>query len=352
MRLSIVIPVYNVEKYIAECLESVLNQGMRNEDYEVIIVIDGSTDDSFKIAQSYAKANDHINIIEKENGGLSSARNCGLDHAKGEYIYFLDSDDYLLPNSLCQLVDTCELHNLDILTFVSRSFSLLPLRNELISKKMNLEVSSADKPFSSIVTGENYVATLKYRSEAWSYLTKREFLVNSGIRFEEGRYLEDVIFSIKLFLEAKRMAHLKLDSHRYRIASGSIMTGKKPSHYNKVIRDMQHAVLGFEPVLKTLENKNANPDCIARVKERQQSVLFFSMIRMFKSTMSFNEVKLRMTEMMSTNAYPLNSFTRKDYNGINYKILSTLFRTKHRFYFFFLLINPILKIRNRFSHGV
>ena len=108
MRLSIIIPVYNVEKYIAECLDSVLEQGFQNKDYEILVVSDGSTDDSVKIAQSYANLNDHIKIIEQENGGIGSARHHGMDLAKGKYIYFLDPDDYLITHTLmiilCQIV--------------------------------------------------------------------------------------------------------------------------------------------------------------------------------------------------------------------------------------------------------
>lgn len=352
MRLSIIIPVYNVEKYIAKCLDSVLEQGFQNKDYEILVVSDGSTDDSVKIAQSYANLNDHIKIIEQENGGIGSARHHGMDLAKGKYIYFLDSDDYLVSNCLNQLVNTCELHNLDILTFISNSFSSMSIKDQSITKKKKVNLSFDDKMLSQILTGEEYVAKVKYRSEAWSYITNREFLIKTGVRFVENRYLEDVVFSIKLFLEAKRMAHIKLDAHRYRISPGSAMQSKKPIHYLKIIRDLQYAVLGFEPVIKGLENKNTNPDCILRLKERQQSLLVFSMIRMFKSTMSFDEVKVRMTEMMGTNAYPLNVFSRKDYSSITYKILFNFFKTKRRFYFFFLLVNPFFRIKNRLTHPV
>jgi glycosyltransferase involved in cell wall biosynthesis len=348
MRLSIIIPVYNVEKYIAKCLDSLLDQGLPNKDYEIIVVSDGSMDGSLKIAQSYAKINDHIKVFEKENGGIGSARHYGMDYAKGKYIYFLDSDDYVVSNSLNILIDSCELYKLDILTFRSKSFSSLSSKEESISEESNINVSFEDNISSQIVTGEEYVANVNYRSEVWTYILNREFLLNSGIRFVEKRYLEDVVFSIKLFLMANRMVHLKLDAHRYRISPGSAMASKKPSHYLKIIRDLQYAVLGFEPVIKMLESKNALPDCIARVKDRQRSLLFFSMIRMINSTMNFDEVKLRMNEMNSTHAYPFHSSLGVDYNRITYQILFSLFRTKRRFYFFFRLVNPILKLRFKF----
>lgn len=88
MRLSIIIPVYNVEKYISDCLDSVLDQGLHTDDYEIIVVSDGSTDGSLKIAQTYASVNNNINIIEKENGGIVSARHYGMDVDQGKFIYF------------------------------------------------------------------------------------------------------------------------------------------------------------------------------------------------------------------------------------------------------------------------
>ena len=348
MKLSIIIPVYNVEKYVAKCLDSVLDQGLDPKEYEVIVVNDGSPDGSLQIVEGYAEKHDHIQVITKKNGGLSSARNCGIENAKGKYIYFLDSDDFLISQSLNRIVDTCERHNLNVLTFLSTRFLSSVLNEKAILEQSNLSAASYDELLSTIVSGEDYVANLEYRNEAWWYIINREFLKNLGIKFEEGRYLEDAAFTLGMFLEAERMAHLKLDAHRYRDAPGSILTNREPSHYLKLIRDMQNAAAAFDPIIKNLESKTTNPNCIARIKSKQQSLVFFSMMRMLKSTMNFQEVKLRMNEMKSIKAYPLDSFLSKDYNGITYQVLGRLFKTESRFYFFFRLANPLFKLRNKF----
>ena len=99
MKISIIIPVYNVAKWLHECLDSVLNQGwIVGKDYEVICVNDGSTDNSLEVLYDYEK--DGITIINKENGGVSSARNLGIDVAQGEYIWMVDGDDFIAPNVL------------------------------------------------------------------------------------------------------------------------------------------------------------------------------------------------------------------------------------------------------------
>lgn len=349
MKLSIIIPAYNVEKYLSKCLDSVLDQDLDPHDYEIIIVNDGSTDRSFEIAQRYAAINSNIKLISKENGGVASARNRGMNSAIGTYIYFIDSDDYLLSNSLEKLVDTCDTYNLDVLTFVSSSFSLSPSGVEMISKDQDVKLRFGDNEFSRIVSGEEYLANVHYRNEVWWFLINREFLKGTEIGFPEGRWLEDGIFSIKLLLKAKRIAHLNFDIHRHRFAPETAMTSIEPNHYLRVIRDLQHAALVFDPIIKELEQRNANPDCLKRIKARQQSFVFFSMMRILKSSMTLEEVKQRMNEMSDINAFPLNSFLGKDYNGLTYQFLVRLFNSKSRFYFFFQLLNPFLKHKQKFS---
>lgn len=348
MKLSIIIPVYNVEKYIARCLDSLLDQDLNIEDYEIIVVNDGSKDDSLKIALSYAECYSNINVIDKENGGVGSARNKGIDNAKGTFIYFIDPDDYLVPNCLKKIVDTGEHNNLDVLTFLSTSFFPLDSKGKSISKKNSFEVCFGDKELSPIVSGEEYVANVKYNSSVWWFFINREFLINSNIRFIEGRWMEDAIFTIELLLEAKRIAHLNLNAHRYMVAPGTAMTSKEPSHYIKIIRDNENAALAFDSIIRKLEFKNANPDCINRVKARQQSFVFFSMIRMIKSTISFDEVKLIMQEMTEIKAYPLSSFLGEDYNETSYHVLTRLFNNKRRFFFIFSVLNPLFRIKNKF----
>ena len=352
MKLSIIIPVYNVEKYIARCLDSLLDQDLNRNEYEIIIVNDESNDDSFKIAQSYVLKHNNIKIINQKNGGVGNARNSGIDNANGEYIYFIDPDDYLVPNCLGKIIDTCEHNNLDILTFLSVSFFPITAKGRAVSKRNSFEVSFGENELSPIVTGEDYVASVKYNSAVWWFVINRNFLKRTGIKFIEGRWMEDAIFSIELFLEAKKMAHLKLEAHRYMVAPGTAMTSREPKHYLNVIRDNQNAALVFDPIIKKLEHKNANPNCIKRIKARQQSFVFFSMIRMIKSTISFNEVKLILNEMSKIKAYPLDSFLGKDYNAFSYRILVGLFNRKYCFYFLFLLFNPLFKLRYKFINPV
>lgn len=117
MKLSIVIPMFNAENYISRCLNSALDQNLPNNEYEIIIINDGSTENSLKICQEFAIKHSNIKIISTENLGQSSARNAGIQISKGEYIYFIDSDDYISTNSLDILIEESLKFNLDILCF-------------------------------------------------------------------------------------------------------------------------------------------------------------------------------------------------------------------------------------------
>ena len=113
--LTVVIPVYNVEKYLNRCIESILLQEWKN--YDILLVDDGSTDRSPQICDDYVKAYDFISVIHKENGGLSEARNTGISQAKGEYVYFPDSDDWLEPDAFMALAEVLESQKFDIISF-------------------------------------------------------------------------------------------------------------------------------------------------------------------------------------------------------------------------------------------
>ena len=133
-KVSVIIPVYNVEKYLGECLDSVLRQTL--EDIEIICVDDGSTDGSAKMLAEYAAKDPRIRIITQANAGLSAARNVGMDAATGKYIYFLDSDDYIKDDAMEKCFSICERDGLDQLVFNSEClFEDESMDIELLRKK-------------------------------------------------------------------------------------------------------------------------------------------------------------------------------------------------------------------------
>lgn len=210
--ISIIIPVYNVELYISKCIESVLNQTYKS--FEVIIVDDGSPDNSIKIAQKYADIDKRIRIITKENGGLSDARNVGINQAKGKYIYFLDSDDYIEDNLLEKVVNYAEQNNSDVIIFgyfvdYVDDKGLVKYTNNVFLDSIESEVKYED----SFTIDNNLLAMLGY---AWNKFYKREYLINNNIKFEKGvSLIEDILFNELALTKSKNIFILKDQLYHY-----------------------------------------------------------------------------------------------------------------------------------------
>ncbi len=341
MKLSIIIPVYNVEKYIARCLNSILDQDVDSKDYEVIVINDGSSDNSESILNKYAQTYFNFRVFTQKNKGVGNARNKGIELANGKYIYFLDSDDYLANNVLKDILFYVEKYNLDVLTFKSIKTSVLDL-NE--SNTDNIRDFSL-----SVRNGMEYLSHCHFEGETcWWYVINKKHLDELGIKFVEGKWLEDVIFTVTLLLDSKRVAHLPIDAHRYVKREGSIMTTQANRKKLIMIDAMKSAVLGYETIINRLifSKKKVSKKLIHRLKFRQQTFAFFMMARMLKSTMQLSEIKKIMGELAKTRAYPLNSFLDKDYNKFIYKILVKAFNYKQLFFLIFRSINPFFRMKN------
>lgn len=216
MKFSFVIPVYNVEPYLKACLDSVLNQTF--SDWEAVCVNDGSTDGSAAIFLGYALKDNRFRIVTQPNGGLSSARNTGMDAAKGEYILFLDSDDWLEPNALEKLLE--HLDDEDMLCFSGRRF--FEETNSFNPADVLLE-----KTFGSGVDYYNENALLQ-RDFAFVCVVlrayKRSFLQENGLRFKEGIFHEDNLFTPLACYYAKSVRVINACLYNYRVRANSITT--------------------------------------------------------------------------------------------------------------------------------
>ena len=233
-KLSIIVPVYNVQNYIDECIESII--GQKEDDVEIVLVDDGSTDQSGKICDSWAKKTPNTIVVHKENGGLSSARNAGLDNASGEYILFVDSDDKIASGSLTAILDCIDETKADYYFLFGKKFypdgKEEPLddpipRGEIRGKKSVDVIRS--------------IATLtKYPGSACTKAYKCEFLERNGLRFPSDRRIsEDLGFTLKCILAASSFDVCEHDYYLYRQSrEGSITsatTGINKSFWNLAI---------------------------------------------------------------------------------------------------------------------
>lgn len=191
--LSLILPIYNVEEYLSKCLNSIYSQGVNEDIFEVIAVIDGSPDNSIDVAEEYARKHKNLIVIDKENGGVSSARNEGIDAAKGRHIMFIDPDDILLPDSMPAIIDNIEREHSDLM--ILRSF-YDNSSNEIYSWKNKICAGTT-------ITGLEAYNKRFTRGAIWGVVYCTEFLNSNNLRFPLGiKNSEDSI----LFMQCQILA--------------------------------------------------------------------------------------------------------------------------------------------------
>lgn len=216
MRFSIIIPVYNVERYLRECLDSVSDQTF--SDWEAICVNDGSTDGSATILEDYASKDGRFKIVAQPNRGLSAARNTGMDAAKGEYILFLDSDDWLKSNALETLAQS--LNDEDMLCFSGRRFF----------EETNSFNPSDVLPEKTYDSGMDYYNDNALLPRDFAFVCvvlrtyKRSFLIENNLRFKEGIFHEDNLFTPLACYYATNVRVVNACLYNYRVRANSITT--------------------------------------------------------------------------------------------------------------------------------
>jgi glycosyltransferase involved in cell wall biosynthesis len=211
--ISVIIPLYNVEQYLSRCLDSVLNQSFK--DIQIICVNDGSKDNSLKILNTYAKKDDRILIISQENKGLSGARNTGLDAVKGDYVFFLDADDYLHPQALEVFYNIAQKTNSPIVisnTFARHGKDKISIAEVDVN---NIDYSVCSNPLTDLYS-HRFVSAI-----VWNKLYKKEVIKDS--RFIEGIYYEDWPFTACLFSQISNFALCKEKLYIYNTVSSSIV---------------------------------------------------------------------------------------------------------------------------------
>ena len=227
VKLSIIIPVYNIEDYISKCLESVLNQPF--QDYEIICVNDGSTDNSLEVLHSF---NDkRIKVIDKKNEGSGIARNIGLEKAVGEYVFFVDGDDWLEENSLQIILNEADRLKTDILIFGGLSY--------YDNKSQNGGYSADKLPkkyFNKVFSSKDIKKDIfKFPSTAWTKLYRRDFLQKNDIKFQEIKVGQDQLPFFHSMITAGKIALLPQNLYCYRKnRKGAVTAVKKKKNFSPI----------------------------------------------------------------------------------------------------------------------
>lgn len=246
IKISIIIPVYNVEDYIHDCILSIVNQPKFNE-CELILIDDGSTDDSGIICDLYAKEYENILTFHKHNEGVSSARNYGLLNAKGKYICFFDSDDYISFGSLSDLINEIE-EPFDILYYDG----VLDNKNKLFGGEYFIHNElEENKTYSGKEFIIKSICKNKMFITVWLGIYNRKFLLENQLLFDDIMWHEDEIWTPRILLKASNIRYLKKNIYHYRIRENSIMRNKE---YKKHIKCMLHVLNQLENIYNEIDD--------------------------------------------------------------------------------------------------
>ena len=261
-KVSIVVPMYRVEKYIDRCLDSLINQTFR--DIEIICVDDGSPDKSGEIAEAYAQRDSRVSVIHKENAGLGYARNTGIENARGEFVSFVDSDDYITSDLIADLVETAEKNSADtVIAGFSRKKGdkIIPLPTPVAGR-----VFKDEEVFSEVLskmTGPLGDGSDSINMATCGVLYSLEIIRRYGLRYPSEREFisEDMIFNIKYYNYSKIVCGIGNNGYIYCMNPGSLTERYNPERYEK------GKVLYEEKIRLFKQNDRFNEDIRFRIEE-------------------------------------------------------------------------------------
>ena len=280
--VSVIIPVYKVEEYLRVCVDSVLAQTYT--DIEIILVDDGSPDNCGQICDEYAAADRRVKVIHKENGGQSEARNVGIDAAHGEYLCFVDSDDYIEREAVEELLAAAEKSKADIVFFDSVSV------NEASGYKTDSMIHSLE--YTEAPGTDVLIKALQhedYFPAVWSNFYHAAFFKKNNFRFKKGIYFEDLLLNILAYIRSEKVVFLKKSLYYYRIRNHSAMTSEpSDKHFNGLLS----CIAAFRKEIKSCSDTK-------KIKALELSIIYAANLYLFEfSRLGIANTRARARELV------------------------------------------------------
>ncbi len=301
--LSIIIPMYNAAAYIGACLDSIRQMHLDGGTYEVIVIDDGSKDKGWDIVVRYPE----VRYVRQENQGQSAARNRGISMARGKYIWFVDSDDEVGPDSILPALGFALAHDLDIVTF--------HLSNSPASEAPVSPIPQDNGV--RIYHDSEYLAETDYYNYVWWYLVKRTFLGNQ--RYSEGHYVEDGMFIMELLMRSRSVAHIPLTCYCYIQRSGSTMNNHSEEHELKLADDYLYS---YHKMMELVEKYKCSilPAATDRCRHRAETYLFFMLTRLMRLPHGGKHIRRMVERMKGEGIYPIPRIDPNIYKGVKYDL--------------------------------
>lgn len=295
LTLSIIVPLYNSEKYLPKCLDSLLSQDIPEQDYELILVDDGSPDDSRRIAEEYASRHSNIIVLTQPNKGTSGARNTGIRRAGGKYLCFVDPDDFVLENSFSALLRRMEEQNLDVLRFGYIEV------NEQYQPTMSCKNPESPDYTAQVMDGCLFMAErLGIACYVWSFLYRTALLKENDLFFYEGDYFDDTPWLPRVLSLADRVDSLDYKRYFYLIRMNSLV---QSASNRSIVRKME----GHRFLVKELlrQKRDLGSDEATKWYDRMVSHCVLSLLTLVGQA-DFENRKGYLQELRESGVFPLS----------------------------------------------
>ncbi len=331
IQLSIIVTIYNTEKYLGRCLDSLLRQDLSSDEYEIIVINDGSQNNSGEIVKSYSSEYQHIRFFEPKNSGLFETRNVGITLARGKYIYFVDSDDYISTQVMGKIISFMNKEELDIFGFGIIKTTRTSIPTPPIEK--NLEGIA-------IYNGQTYISKFNFENESVWLVVNLDFLRSHNITYPPGAGFPKGLFTVQLLYHSKRLAVIHDNIYADFQHPSSILRDPSPEQNRNLLKRYESTADEYMHFRKTVELENTlSTSGLERIRSKSISYIFFMLIRAVNSTLSLKEIRQMLRRLKSKNYYPIKGFMGSDYRSnmsrlwlfiINNEILFLLYIRAYR----------------------
>lgn len=319
--LSIIIPMYNVEKYIEKCLKSIYEMETDCSCYEVLLIDDGSPDNSLLVSKKVTENKNNVKLISQINKGLGGARNTGLLNSCGIFVMFLDSDDFIFNKKMIDFVDLAIKNKLDVLEFAANR---VDFKYDYIDTIFKTETKL-------VMTGINYIENFELVNSVCNKFYDRNFLMDNNILFVEKTYIEDAPFNLEVFIKAKRVFAIpNILVAFYQNSSSITRISRKGEILNKYVIDSLNVITIMNNlILKSNLSNRATKNLMMKIAIFTSGLL----LMVLKSNMTFAKKNKILKSLISQNLYPIKHSTKSFLRDFFINVVNNKFAIKGLFCF-------------------
>jgi glycosyltransferase involved in cell wall biosynthesis len=313
LHLTYIVPVYNTEAYVLRCLQSLVSQDIPEDNYEIIIVDDGSTDGSRDVIDAFAREHRQVRVLSQDNAGISVARNLAIDNARGRYIQFVDSDDFLGQHVMGPLLRRALDLNVDALVF---NYTPVAVDGQ------DIPSSREDfAPSSGVMTGVEYLDCHVMTPYIWRFLVRRDFLEQGPWRFNPSLIVcEDGALIAQILLYSSRVAHDEAAPYRYTRRDDSAMHNQDVQHLRRRLFSQVDAAASINETIRQYETQSSRKSP-ASVAGLMNVYLYFAMTKAFDTGLVDNVLE----HIRQSGLYPFPCVgPESNYYGYKWKFIHAL----------------------------